>query len=55
MLFEVTNPAEGNKSHCGVLEFIADEGAVYMPYWVSAPSPFASSGRILPTFPQMFA
>ncbi len=34
MLFSVTNRATGGTTHCGVLEFIADEGHVYMPYWV---------------------
>lgn len=34
MLFEVTNPSVGRTSHCGVLEFIAEEGMVYMPYWM---------------------
>ena len=34
MLFSVTNRATGGSTHCGVLEFIADEGHVYMPYWV---------------------
>eukprot|EP00898_Chlorokybus_atmophyticus_P008264 jgi/Chlat1/8439/Chrsp80S07852 len=34
MLFEIENGAEGRRSHCGVLEFIADEGVIYMPYWM---------------------
>ena len=34
MLFSLENRANGNKTHCGVLEFIAEEGCVYMPYWV---------------------
>jgi ubiquitin fusion degradation protein 1 len=34
MLFEATNTALGNKTHCGVLEFSADEGYCYMPYWM---------------------
>lgn len=34
MLFEVSNPSSGKISHCGVLEFIADEGLIYLPYWV---------------------
>jgi hypothetical protein len=37
MLFEIGNENAGRKSHCGVLEFIADEGVVYMPHWVSSP------------------
>ncbi|RVW93387.1 Ubiquitin recognition factor in ER-associated degradation protein 1 [Vitis vinifera] len=35
MLFELSNPAAQRVSHCGVLEFIAEEGMIYMPYWVS--------------------
>ena len=34
MLFSLENRAKGNKTHCGVLEFIAEEGMIYMPYWV---------------------
>ncbi|KAK7262479.1 hypothetical protein RJT34_30053 [Clitoria ternatea] len=34
MLFEVRNPFVGRVSHCGVLEFIADERKVYMPNWM---------------------
>ena len=22
------------ETHCGVLEFVADEGIIYVPYWV---------------------
>ncbi|KAK1686220.1 hypothetical protein QYE76_047068 [Lolium multiflorum] len=33
MLFEVRNTAAERTSHCGVLEFIAEEGMIYMPYW----------------------
>lgn len=35
MLFELRNAAAERVSHCGVLEFIAEEGMIYMPYWVS--------------------
>ena len=35
MLFELHNAATERVSHCGVLEFIAEEGMIYMPYWVS--------------------
>ncbi len=35
MLFKVENRKTGGSTHCGVLEFIADEGHVYLPYWVS--------------------
>jgi len=34
MMFKLTNGASERVSHCGVLEFIADEGTIYMPYWV---------------------
>ncbi|XXG75226.1 hypothetical protein AAC387_Pa07g3781 [Persea americana] len=34
MLFELHNPATERVSHCGVLEFIADEGMIYLPYWM---------------------
>lgn len=36
MLFELQNAAAERSSHCGVLEFIAEEGMIYMPYWVGA-------------------
>ncbi|XP_071719630.1 uncharacterized protein [Rutidosis leptorrhynchoides] len=34
MLFELRNPSASKVSHCGVLEFIADEGLIYIPYWM---------------------
>lgn len=34
MLFELHNDATDRISHCGVLEFIAEEGMIYMPYWM---------------------
>ncbi|KAJ8767193.1 hypothetical protein K2173_013590 [Erythroxylum novogranatense] len=34
MLFELQNYAAERASHCGVLEFIAEEGMIYMPYWM---------------------
>lgn len=34
MLFELYNAATERRSHCGVLEFTADEGMIYMPYWM---------------------
>jgi ubiquitin fusion degradation protein 1 len=34
MLFEVHNPTTSRTSHCGVLEFVAEEGMIYMPYWM---------------------
>ncbi|XP_059314286.1 uncharacterized protein LOC132065071 [Lycium ferocissimum] len=34
MLFELRNATTERVSHCGVLEFIAEEGMIYMPYWM---------------------
>lgn len=34
MLFRIENRSSGQATHTGVLEFIADEGMMYMPYWV---------------------
>ncbi|CAN6450444.1 unnamed protein product [Victoria cruziana] len=34
MLFELHNPSTERISHCGVLEFTAEEGMIYMPYWM---------------------
>ena len=34
MLFELSNSAVGKHTHCGVLEFTADEGRCYLPFWM---------------------
>lgn len=35
MLFELTNnAANGRKTHCGVLEFVAPEGNIFLPHWM---------------------
>lgn len=34
MLFRVTNVELQRVSHCGVMEFVADEGVVYLPFWM---------------------
>eukprot|EP01059_Diplonema_ambulator_P017575 TRINITY_DN29592_c0_g1_i1.p1 TRINITY_DN29592_c0_g1~~TRINITY_DN29592_c0_g1_i1.p1 ORF type:complete len:306 (+),score=56.15 TRINITY_DN29592_c0_g1_i1:52-918(+) len=34
MMFKISNPVTGKSSHCGVLEFTADEGCVVVPYWM---------------------
>lgn len=34
MLFKLTNKKQNRETHCGVLEFVADEGKVYLPYWM---------------------
>ena len=34
MLFELHNGSKERMTHAGVLEFIAEEGKIYLPYWV---------------------
>uniref|UniRef100_T1GR57 Ubiquitin fusion degradation protein 1 homolog n=1 Tax=Megaselia scalaris TaxID=36166 RepID=T1GR57_MEGSC len=34
MLFKLTNGKKNRTTHAGVLEFVADEGKVYLPYWM---------------------
>uniref|UniRef100_A0A1A9WE07 Ubiquitin fusion degradation protein 1 homolog n=1 Tax=Glossina brevipalpis TaxID=37001 RepID=A0A1A9WE07_9MUSC len=34
MLFKLINNKKGRHSHAGVLEFVADEGKCYLPYWM---------------------
>ncbi|ODM91662.1 Ubiquitin fusion degradation protein 1 [Orchesella cincta] len=34
MLFKLTNLIDNRSTHCGVLEFVADEGKMYIPYWM---------------------
>ncbi|KAI9872623.1 MAG: ubiquitin fusion degradation protein, partial [Pleopsidium flavum] len=34
MLFELINGAEERMTHAGVLEFIAEEGKIYLPFWI---------------------
>ncbi|CAH8440306.1 unnamed protein product [Schistosoma turkestanicum] len=34
MLFKLTNQKANRTTHCGVLEFVADEGRIYVPYWM---------------------
>lgn len=36
MLFKLTNTTDSKSTHCGVLEFVADEGKAFLPYWVKA-------------------
>jgi ubiquitin fusion degradation protein 1 len=47
MLFELTNPRMGKRTHCGVLEFSAEEGRCYVPYWMLANNLLAEEGGIL--------
>ncbi|KAJ9316371.1 hypothetical protein DTO271D3_3384 [Paecilomyces variotii] len=34
MLFELHNGAKERMTHAGVLEFIAEEGKIYLPFWI---------------------
>ena len=34
MLFELINGSKDRMTHAGVLEFTAEEGKIYLPYWV---------------------
>ncbi|KAK2746192.1 ubiquitin fusion degradation protein [Myotisia sp. PD_48] len=34
MLFELHNGAKQRMTHAGVLEFIAEEGKIYLPFWI---------------------
>ena len=34
MLFELINGQAEKTTHAGVLEFVAEEGKVYLPHWV---------------------
>lgn len=34
MLFKMTNQRVNRESHCGVLEFVAEEGKIYIPHWM---------------------
>ena len=34
MLFRITNAQHNKSSHCGVMEFSAEEGIAYLPYWM---------------------
>lgn len=34
LMFEIKNKKNDRITHCGVMEFIADEGCAYIPYWM---------------------
>mmetsp|Transcript_37563 Transcript_37563/g.94215 ORF Transcript_37563/g.94215 Transcript_37563/m.94215 type:complete len:203 (-) Transcript_37563:1275-1883(-) len=34
LMFELKSKFSGRITHCGVMEFIADEGCAYIPYWM---------------------
>ena len=31
---QLSNKKTSKTTHCGVLEFVADEGKIYIPYWM---------------------
>lgn len=35
MLFKLVTSNRSKSTHCGVLEFVAEEGKIYIPHWVS--------------------
>src|SRR2546430_43338 len=47
MIFELINTNEGKTTHAGVLEFVAEEGRIYLPYWVSGSTAYAVQGYLL--------
>lgn len=46
MMFEVCNDLATRASHCGVLEFTAKEGFVYMPRWMMQNLSFEEGGLV---------
>ena len=34
MLFKLSSGNSDSCTHCGVLEFVAEEGRIYVPHWV---------------------
>ena len=38
MLFELIPHNGGKRLHCGVLEFVAQEGQMFIPFWVQTHS-----------------
>jgi len=47
MLFKLNNGRAHRATHCGVLEFVADEGRVYLPYWVCMYVSFGQGSSLL--------
>lgn len=46
MLFKLTNKNSDRMTHCGVLEFVADEGICYLPHWVSGTSRVSGEAHV---------
>ena len=51
MLFQLINGNAGKQTHAGVLEFIAEEGRIYLPQWVSLNSGLETSEDCLTDIP----
>lgn len=34
MMFKISNKETNEFTHCGVMEFTAEEGKIYLPIWV---------------------
>jgi ubiquitin fusion degradation protein 1 len=49
MLFSLTNHASGIVTHGGVLEFIAEEGRIYIPPWMMQTLRITEGGYMLLT------
>ncbi|KAJ7964456.1 ubiquitin fusion degradation 1 [Quillaja saponaria] len=49
MLFELKNPSTGHVSHCGVLQFTAEEGTILMPNWMMDNMKFQEGGLAVMT------
>lgn len=48
MLFELINGNKEKMTHAGVLEFIAEEGKIYLPYWVGTRTTFQPTRENFP-------
>lgn len=46
MMFELINRENGQKTHCGVMEFSSEEGVCYIPYWMMQNLLLESGGLI---------
>lgn len=46
MMFQVRNPTTGSFTHVGVMEFTAEEGKAYMPYWIMQ-NLFVDNGQLV--------
>ncbi|CAH1394734.1 unnamed protein product [Nezara viridula] len=46
MLFKLRNPKSKRITHCGVLEFVADDDNVYLPHWMMMNLSLEEGGRV---------